>query len=357
MNRLLAWWAKWSADKGITTPLLAPMLAAVLTLLLLIPVARIIIAQNLPLTVKWKDDMRAYMSMRLVTPADHRPAVYNLGGSGLLRAIEEDTTLEQQFEDRFQFYNLTTPSQSNVESLALLKSIDLREGDLVVMHINISRINNLRPLKHWICDPYFYTLHPGDLIAILNDLGLNAEINPLCHVTWLSRQKLLKTMIKNYRLGEQAPQYTGIYPLPQDRDPIALEKLRATRLAKQADPSFDESWLVLHQDKARKNIELLRQMHDYATAIGAKFVLVDPPMNRDWFLRYHGKWFPFEEEYQALFKPLVNAGVDYRDLRNLPDYHFDDFYDQTHMLEHARRKFWPLYQALVTEKLTDYNHP
>lgn len=349
--RLRAWWTTKCSQTKLFEPALSPIILAALTLVLLIPVSRTVISNNLPLTVNSSDDIRAYMSMRLVEPKDQRRAVFNLGGSSLLRAVEEGPALERQFNDRFQFYNLTTPSQTNIESLLLLNKIDLRAGDLVVMHVNISRLNTLRPLKHWICTPYFYTINPDDITAIMTEIGITPEVNPLCHVTWLSRHRLLKKMLKNLLHRDRPPKYLGIYPLPLDRDPEALKKMREDRLAKQADPAFEDSWLTLNMANARANIGLIKQMYEYAQQRGAQFVLLDLPMNRDWFIRYHGQWFPFEPDYQAQFKGLKTAGIDYRDLRYLPGYTFDDFYDQTHMTQQARRKFLPDYKSIVLEKL------
>ncbi|MEL0083895.1 MAG: hypothetical protein VW985_12760 [Gammaproteobacteria bacterium] len=350
-------WRAWCKTNRMLEPTLSPIIAATVTLLLLVPVTRAVISNNLHLTVSREDDIRAHMSIRLISAPDERPAVFNLGGSSLLRAVDEDHALEQEFNNQFQFYNLTTPSQSNVESLILLQSIDLRAHDLVVMHVNISRLNTLSPLKHWICNPYFYTINPGDIIAVLNEIGVPTEANPMCHITWLSRHKLLKRMARNLLLGDEAPMYAGIYPLPLDRDREALELRRADRLAKQADPKFNDSWLVLHQEKAEANIELIKRMHDYVQRRGAQFVLIDLPMNRDWFLQYHGDWFPFEQAYHELFESVRPTGIDYRDLRNMPGYSDEDFYDHTHMIEQARKKFLPTYKAIVLEKFQESRQP
>lgn len=337
------------ANSSLCKPTLAPIVVAALTLTLLVPATRLFISSNLPLTVRNASDIRAYMSMRLLEPRDERPAVFNLGGSSLLRAVDEDAGLERRFDHQLDIYNLTNPSQSMVESWMLLKKIPLRSGDLVVMHVNISRFNNLKPLSHWMCSPYFYTITPEDIASLMREVGVEAEINPMCHLTWLSRRALLKQMIKNSFKG--VPAYKGVYPLPVDRNPVELQKMRTSRLSKQNTPDFAESWLRLDVPTARANADLILRMHRYATSNGAHFVLLDPPMNHEWFTRYHGEWFPFENEYQQITSSIRKAGLDYRDMRVLPQFGFEDYYDQAHFIEQGREKFFPIYKNLVFEKL------
>jgi len=344
--------AQWLERTRVLEPTLAPILLAVVTLAMLIPASRYLITNNLPLTVSREDDMRAYVSMRLLQKADSRPAIFNLGGSSLLRAVDEDSGLERKLGGRFDVFNLSTPSQSMVESWLLLQRIDLRPGDLVVMHVNISRLNNLLPEPHWVCSPYFYSINTDDIIAVLDELGVQSGTSPLCHVTWLSRRAVLGKMMRNALSKKGPPVYRGIYPLPQDRDPVKLEEMRADRLAKQADPAFAESWLRFDHEAAQANAALVARMHRYVTGKKAHFVLLDLPMNHDWFRRYHGQWFTFEKDYQETIDPLRQAGVDYRDLRTLPGFGFDDYYDQTHFVERGRDKFFPYYERLVNEKMS-----
>ncbi len=337
-------------------PSLMPIVAAIATVLLTTPLSQSILISNIDLTVANPRDIQSYMSKRLLTTFPDKATVFNIGGSSLLRALDEDFRLEEQFGNQYHFANFTYASQSLVESLVILQKARLKPGDLVVLHINVSRLNNFIPEQHRICTPYLYTIKPVDIINQMREFGLTPSINPLCNLTALSRRKQLRKIYKNTLSvikGEMPTTYSGIYPLPLDRIPEKLEAIRALRRIRQNTPEFYQDWVHIDASQATKNIEIISRIRKLSATHGTSLVLVDLPLNREWFEKYHRAWKLNEQEYRKIIDQIRSRKIIYHDYRDSPGFTFDDFYDHTHMTESGRKKFLPIYLRIIKQALTN----
>jgi hypothetical protein len=144
-------------------PQLSPLIAAIVTVLLLGSFGgELFIDSFVSYAYKVKGsetDSRAYMS-NMISEKNKIRAVYNVGGSGLMRALYDDVELDGMNTD-LAFHNFSYSGQTTAESLMIIKELPLKQGDVVVLHTSISRINRTEPKATRVCYPFIYTINLG----------------------------------------------------------------------------------------------------------------------------------------------------------------------------------------------------
>ena len=329
------------------SPLISPIIACFVSLILLHMLSIKFIENSSKRFLRHEKDLRGYLSSQLTAQRTDQPAVYNIGGSSFLRAIQEDFDLEKVFYDRYQFFNLASPSQTMAESYGILKKLSLRPNDLIVLHINISRLNTLHPLDHWMCGPYFYTIRTSDLVSILTQHGVTPTYSKLCQFSFLSRRKLIYRLFSEYTKNSVPVDYKGIYPMDIDIDPSALKIFQDHRRSVLNPEVFKESWLKININNTHKNIEIIKSFFEFTRKHGVKLVVVDLPTNFDWLKRHHDYSVQTENQYLLAIESIKQIGIEYVSFRSIPEIKDNHFYDHTHLLQSGRKLFERHYVSLV----------
>lgn len=328
-----------------------PFLCALLSLLILNVIADIIVQNNAHLYVASTDDLRGHQSSNYKQgiPADKR-ALYFVGGSGMKWSLLNEKDMESVFDDRFTVRNFSHGFQTLIESYAYLKGVGLKQGDVVALHVSTSRVNRVLVNDKRLCKPYFYSISSGDLLDAYDDLNIEAQfVNPLCHISFLTKPKVVKGIMLN-AFSETKPNYITNIPQEFESDVTKLKEKRKTIQRKQmwqSRDAFANRWLKINAVSLNTSVGVISNIHKVVSNAGAKLVVIDTPLNKSWFEKYFNWGDDEEKVYNKLKQKLKASGVNYHDLRWDSRFTYDDFYDHQHVMQSGRIKLAPIYRDLI----------
>lgn len=360
MHTLISMLKRFLINQNVFVPNLSAIILAALTLpLIAIYGAESFIKDNrsyLAYSNQTSNDIRAHQSVSLLNQKAHKTTVFNIGGSGLLRAINDESILESKWSQSINFLNFSYGGQSMAESFMIIQKLPIKKSDIIFLHTSISRINRTKLDKGRACQPYLYSIYYRDVVSTLKELNLPApKASILCKFTLFSKWKVIRNIIVNRYINKgMAPPLTfrGIYPLEVDINNAALIKRRARIITAQKDIWFAKRWLELNPEAAKKFTNIVIQISDYIKSRGATLILLDPPQSEVWFKRYHSHMdSPYLSQYKQLFSSLEKRNITYYDLRHSPVFKYNDFYDHQHMLQVGRDKFSPMYHEMISTAL------
>ena len=337
-------------------PLLSPIFLAAITLLILNILSEIFIVHFISYSYKSLTDREAYISEKTLT-GKKGPTVWHFGGSALIAGLDDDFILKSKVNGKLSFINLANPDQTVIESLALMRKANIKNGDLVVMHTSIKRINHVFPDARASCDPRNNILFHKDLVSAQKEFGLTQEDVPLaCYLTFFSKYEVIKTIVNNILRGDKyinGADHEGIHP---DEKIVKIEKAFRKNPVKETIPNrkkhnkyFRATYFKFVPKKADLFKKIVLKMNQHVNSIGAKLILLGPPENIDWYKKFFPdrKIKPALKNYHLILHDLETEGIPYKDFREDTNFSYFDFYDHTHFLPVGRDKFYPMYMDVI----------
>lgn len=328
----------------------APFLAAVATLVLFHFAAESFIDRNAAYFVRESGDLRGRQSQLFSRERPgHPPTAYFLGGSGMMRSLpaEEQPTSGSGASLRNYAYGY----QTLIETLALLDRLPFGKGDTVLVHVSPSRINRTLVEERLLCRPHIFVLRPRDILKAYETAGVQDDINPMCHISYLSGSELMMRMLVQKVSGKKPVAYSTHLPLKFEDDPSKLEATRRRILRDQlwrSRQDFRARWLEMQPREIEAAFRTLERIREHVDKQGARLVLIDLPLNKTWFDR-HFDWDAGKEGlYSEFGARLRAAGFDYRDLRWDARFDYEDFYDHQHMVRSGREKMLTIYRDVLS---------
>ena len=331
-------------------PKLLPLLLAVLTMLSLNYSSRKIIenfSERIPLS---SSDVEGYSSRYLKRTLDGK-SVFAFGGSSLRQAIDDDLVMNKKLGN-VKFYNLSTSGMSIVDAYILARNIDIKKGDLILLHFSIARINKFDIKKSFACGKYpFSTIFPSDINVARKELGIvDSLIDNHCYFSLLSSFEVLSRVLSSFVTGQT--KFEKYFPMSYERFPAKLENRREQRRKNQYNDEFNKYQFQFDEAVANKNFEVIKKLNELLLSKGAKLLVLDLPQNVDWFQRYHGKMdSDFIKPYKKYIHRIKDNGIAFYDFRKNEKFSYENFYDHIHMIQTGRDIFFPMLKKMITREI------
>jgi hypothetical protein len=346
----------------------APLLIALCTFIALLLALELFFARGfflqLPLSYQLvhEGDSGAFIANRVSQAgAIHGKTVVFLGGSRTSQAIPSEARYEQLLGVE-NVMLLSNDTQSLGEALAIVDSLNVPRGSLIIMQSNLERFSfSPADLKNNYSDRRIFGLQHAAQRKILSDLG-----GKYAPPAWMPNLYQYRSRIAFQVLAKKRALVCSIFMgwLPAVAQRIShgeacFAPVEYAQVIPHDQPMTHDERLLLTKRVSgatrftgfEKNkdfsIKMVQAIHDVAQRKDLKLVLVHLPID-SYATRLNQ---PYEQSYRQVVQALERDGIRHIDLRGHPAFSDQDFYDMYHFMESGRHKFEPIIADIVRNNM------